>query len=136
VKYLLDTSTCIEFFNRRSEKLLDRLAGTQDADVAVASIVKAELLTGALKRPDRERAQRLEASLFRRYASIPFDDLAAEHYAVDSFPLGGDRPTDRSKRPDDRRDRALAWTHRDHEEPERVRSSAGSDRGGLDGCLA
>jgi tRNA(fMet)-specific endonuclease VapC len=87
VKYLLDTSTCIEFFNRRSEKLLDRLAGTQDADVAVASIVKAELLTGALKRPDRERAQRLEASLFRRYASIPFDDLAAEHYASIRFHL-------------------------------------------------
>jgi len=87
VKYLLDTSTCIEFFNRRSEKLLDRMAATPDSEMSVASIVKAELLMGALKRPDREKAQRLEETLFRRYASIPFDDSAAEHYAAIRFHL-------------------------------------------------
>ena len=60
MKYLLDTSTCIEFFNRRSERLIERMTTTPDSEVAVASIVKAELLTGALKRPDRDKAQRLE----------------------------------------------------------------------------
>jgi tRNA(fMet)-specific endonuclease VapC len=81
VKYLLDTSTCIEFFNRRSERLIERMTATADSEVAVASIVKAELLTGALKRPDRDKAQRLEETLFRRYVSVPFDDAVGEHYA-------------------------------------------------------
>ena len=87
MKYLLDTSTCIEFFNRRSEKLIERLTGALDSEVALASIVKAELLIGALKRPDRENTQRLEETLFRRYASIPFDDSAAEHYASIRYQL-------------------------------------------------
>ena len=87
MKYLLDTSKCIEFFNRRSEKLIERLTATLDSEVVLASIVKAELLMGALKRPDREKAQRLEETLFKRYASIPFDDPAAEHYASIRFQL-------------------------------------------------
>jgi tRNA(fMet)-specific endonuclease VapC len=81
MKYLLDTNTCIQFLNKRSQALIDRLTETPDDDVLVCSIVKAEMFFGSLKSARRERNLVVQRAFFSRYASLPFDDAAAEKYA-------------------------------------------------------
>ena len=49
------------------------------ADIALCSVVKAELLFGAL-RGDKKNVQLL-SNLFAPLLSFDFDDVAAEHYA-------------------------------------------------------
>ena len=78
--YLLDTNTCIQFLNGTSEAIRRQIEGLAARDIALCSVVKAELVYGALKsqRPERNLA-RLR-SFFSRFASMPFDDSAAEIY--------------------------------------------------------
>ena len=78
--YLLDTNTCIQFLNGTSEAIRRQIEGLVARDIALCSVVKAELVYGALKsqRPQRNLA-RLR-SFFSRFASMPFDDSAAEIY--------------------------------------------------------
>ena len=80
MRYLLDTNTCIRFLNGTSERVRQRMAGIEARDIALCSIVKAELLYGALKsaRPDRN-VGRLRP-FFDRFISLPFDDASAEEY--------------------------------------------------------
>lgn len=80
MKYLLDSNTCIRFLNGTSEHVRQRMAAIEPRDIALCSIVKAELLYGALKsaRPDRN-VGRLRP-FFNRFVSLPFDDASAEEY--------------------------------------------------------
>lgn len=80
MKYLLDTNACIRFLNGRSPAIKTHLATVQPEDIALCSVVKAELFYGALKssRPD-ENLQH-QARFVSRFVSLPFDDLAAEIY--------------------------------------------------------
>lgn len=45
--YLLDTNTCINYLNGRSEAIRRRLESQRSQDLALCSVVKAELLYGA-----------------------------------------------------------------------------------------
>ncbi len=47
MKYLLDTNTCIRYINGRSPAIQKRLSSLEKTDVAVCSVVKAELFFGA-----------------------------------------------------------------------------------------
>lgn len=80
MRYLLDTNVCIRYLTGRSPQIRERLESQQPEDVALCSIVKADLLHGALKsaRPRRnlDRIHRF-TGLFE---SIPFDDEAAQDY--------------------------------------------------------
>lgn len=80
MKYLLDTNVCIRYLNGQSPGVREQLESTEPDDVALCSIVKAELFYGALKsaRPGKnlERARRFTD----RFISLPFDDLAAVEY--------------------------------------------------------
>jgi tRNA(fMet)-specific endonuclease VapC len=80
MRYLLDTNTCIRFLNGTSERVRQRMAAMEPRDIALCSIVKAELLYGALKsaRPD-QNVGRLRP-FFNRFVSLPFDDASAEEY--------------------------------------------------------
>jgi tRNA(fMet)-specific endonuclease VapC len=51
------------------------------AEVLLCSVVKAELWHGAEKYGNRERRLRALEMLFAPFASLPFDDAAARHYA-------------------------------------------------------
>mgnify|MGYP001788074512 FL=1 len=51
------------------------------ADIALCSIVKAELLFGALRSEHKESNSQLLQNLFAPLNSFDFDDNAAEHYA-------------------------------------------------------
>lgn len=82
MKYSLDANTCIRLLNSADKAVLTRFAACQPADIAVCSIVRAELLYGA------RRSARIETNLKRLehflapLRTIPFDDQCAHYYGV------------------------------------------------------
>jgi tRNA(fMet)-specific endonuclease VapC len=81
MRYLLDTNTWIDYLKRPRSLVERRLRGTRADDVAVCSVVWAELLHGARKYEKRdERVARIERTL-APFRSLPFDDAAARRYA-------------------------------------------------------
>ncbi len=80
MSYLLDTNVCIHLLNERHPTVLQHFRQHNPADIALCSVVKAELLYAA------RRSQRMEANLqllkifFAPLQSLPFDDACAEHY--------------------------------------------------------
>lgn len=78
--YLLDTNVCIHLLNEKHPAILQHFCQHIPADIALCSVVKADLLYGA------RRSQRVEANLqllkafFAPLQSLPFDDECAEHY--------------------------------------------------------
>ena len=78
--YLLDTNVCIHLLNEKHPVILQHFRQHGPADIALCSVVKAELLYGA------RRSQRIEANLqllktfFEPLQSLPFNDDCAEHY--------------------------------------------------------
>jgi tRNA(fMet)-specific endonuclease VapC len=81
MKYLLDTNVCIRYLNGQSpsiERILTRLSPGQ---VALCSIVRAELLYGALKSAQPKRNTERLAYFFRGFPCLPFEDRASEVYA-------------------------------------------------------
>jgi len=80
VNYLLDTNACIEFLNGTSPSLIETMHAHSPSELALCSVVKAELLFGA------RNSQRVEENLstledfFRPFESFPFDDRSAEIY--------------------------------------------------------
>jgi tRNA(fMet)-specific endonuclease VapC len=79
--YLLDTNVCIVYLNNRSSRVSERLKALVPSDIAVCSIVKAELFYGAMKsrHPDTTLARQRE--FLQPFLSLPFDDHAARRYA-------------------------------------------------------
>lgn len=79
--YLLDTNVCIHLLNERHRGIEQHFRSHAPSEIALCSIVKAELLFGARK------SQRVSANLqrltqfFAPLASLPFDDRCAEEYA-------------------------------------------------------
>lgn len=78
--YLLDTNTCIRYLNARSDSIRRRFESLAAESLAVCSVVRAELIYGAMK------SDRVSANLERTKAflgglvSFPFDDPAADFY--------------------------------------------------------
>ena len=50
MRYLLDTNVCVRFLNGRSAAVRDRLLAISTDDMAVCSVVKAELFYGAMRK--------------------------------------------------------------------------------------
>jgi tRNA(fMet)-specific endonuclease VapC len=79
---LLDTDICIHLLNAREPALLERFHSHSPLDLALCSVVRAELLWGA------RNSTRVEENLerVRLFAeplkSLAFDDDCAEHYAI------------------------------------------------------
>jgi tRNA(fMet)-specific endonuclease VapC len=78
--YLLDTNACIELLNDRDSSIARKIASVAPQTIAVYSVVKAELYHGAYKSNKREANLKLLAKFFQQFASLPFDDSAAEQY--------------------------------------------------------
>jgi tRNA(fMet)-specific endonuclease VapC len=78
--YLLDTNACIELLNDRDSSIVRKIASVAPQTIAVCSVVKAELYHGAYKSNKREANLKLLAKFFKQFASLPFDDSAAEQY--------------------------------------------------------
>ncbi|MBD2359292.1 type II toxin-antitoxin system VapC family toxin [Tolypothrix sp. FACHB-123] len=77
MKFLLDTNTCIIYMRGKNTTLKQKLESTLTSDIAVCSIVKAELFYGAIKSANRERNLTLQQEFLAQFISLPFDDLAA-----------------------------------------------------------
>jgi len=78
--YLLDSNICIHLLNARAPELESHFRAHAPTEIALCSVVKAELLFGA------RNSLRVEANLqrlklfFAPLASLPFDDRSAEEY--------------------------------------------------------
>lgn len=94
--WLLDTNICIGFLKGEDPRIREGFARQSPDDFRLCSIVKAELLFGARKSAHVEKNLTRLNALFRAFESLPFDDLAAEHYGVirnalqaEGKPIGG-----------------------------------------------
>jgi len=79
--YLLDTNVCIVYLNNRAPRVTERLKTLSPSDIAVCSVVKAELFYGAMRSryPDETLAH--QQAFLQPYVSLAFEDRAAERYA-------------------------------------------------------
>ena len=79
---LLDTSVCVGWLTAQDLGMKRQLTSLKRDDVALCSVVKAELLYGARASARvRENLEKLEP-LFALFPSLPFDDAASEHYGA------------------------------------------------------
>lgn len=79
--WLLDTNHWIRLLKGRCPPLANRLKTLPPQEVWLCSIVKEELLHGALGYERPEERLLLLTDLFARHPSVPYDDLAAESAA-------------------------------------------------------
>jgi tRNA(fMet)-specific endonuclease VapC len=80
VIYLLDTNSCIGYLNGRSIGVLRRLQALPSQDVAVCSVVKAELFYGSMRSNNPARSLAQQQDFLNRFISLPFDDQSALIY--------------------------------------------------------
>jgi tRNA(fMet)-specific endonuclease VapC len=80
MRYLLDTNTCIVYLKGRNLNLRQKLEAVAISDMSVCSVVKAELFYGAMKSANPERNSALQQEFLSQFASLPFDDLAAQTF--------------------------------------------------------
>jgi tRNA(fMet)-specific endonuclease VapC len=79
--WLLDTNACISFLRRPGTRLRARFEQLGPAELAVCSVVKAELYHGALRCREPQVAWATAQRFLAPLRSYSFDDRAAERYA-------------------------------------------------------
>lgn len=77
MRYLLDTNVCVVYLNGRSASVRDRLLATPAEEIAVCSVVKAELFYGAFRSNNPKRTLDRQQAFLSRFVSLPFEDEAA-----------------------------------------------------------
>ncbi len=91
MKYLLDTNACIQLLRARgSEAVRRRIEACGEDEVALCSVVRAELLHGAMRSREREHNLTQIRTLLAQFPSLPFDDAAADHAADIPTVLGAE----------------------------------------------
>ncbi len=81
MRYLLDTNVCIRYLNGQSDGIRRMLQRSSHSQVALCSIVRAELLYGVLKSAQPRKNMDRLARFFRGFPCLPFDEAASEAYA-------------------------------------------------------
>jgi tRNA(fMet)-specific endonuclease VapC len=79
--YLLDSNTCIHYLNGRSIEIARKVKSTPSDQIAVCSIVKAELYFGAERSNNTTKTRAEQDEFFAPFQSLSFDDTAANLYA-------------------------------------------------------
>ncbi len=82
MRYLLDTNVCIIYLKGRNLNLKQRLDSLPIEEIAVCSVVKAELYFGAMKSTNPERTFALQQAFLNQFVSLPFDDPAATTFEI------------------------------------------------------
>lgn len=80
MNYLLDTNACINYLNKPSSPVAERIRTERPETIRLCDVVKAELFYGAYKSSRKEANLNLLRLFFGLFASLPFDDRAAEVY--------------------------------------------------------
>ncbi len=78
--FLLDTNVCIRFLNQGHFRIEERFRQYSPAEIALCSVVKAELLFGARHSQKVEENLQLLSRFFAPLSSLFFDDRCAEEY--------------------------------------------------------
>lgn len=78
--YLLDTDTCTAFLRGRDPALRMRFTAVDAQAIVVPAPVRGELFYGAARSQDPLRARQGVDAFLARFASLPFDDTAADAY--------------------------------------------------------
>jgi tRNA(fMet)-specific endonuclease VapC len=91
VTHLPDTNAWIGYLRRKEMALIQRFQQADPADIALCSVVLAELLYGVHRSPPAYRAHNmgLLAQLRSQFISLTFDDRAAEEYGKIRSHLAG-----------------------------------------------
>jgi len=79
--HLLDTNACIGYLRAKNAKLRSRVDSSAPGDIALCTIVLAELLYGAAKSRDPVAEGAAVDAFAAPYACLPFDPAAAAEYA-------------------------------------------------------
>ena len=87
--YLLDTNVCIHLLNQKHPGILQHFQQHSPAEIALCSIVKAELLYGARHSQRVQDNLQLLAKFFAPLVSLPFDDRCAEEAGLICADLAG-----------------------------------------------
>ena len=84
MKYLLDTNACIGWLRMSQPAIVSRMKKESPSDLAICSVVVAELIFGAERSaPAHQAKNRLRVSRLRaQFTSLAFDDFAAQYYGV------------------------------------------------------
>jgi tRNA(fMet)-specific endonuclease VapC len=82
--YLLDSSTCITLLQGRDARLRQRIESCHPKEMALSTIVVAEVMIGSQR---LDRVDEAEA-LVNAFAILPFDEAAARAYAKLPFKRG------------------------------------------------
>ncbi|MGB3495625.1 MAG: type II toxin-antitoxin system VapC family toxin [Elainellaceae cyanobacterium] len=77
MRYLLDTNVCVVYLNGRSSSVRDRLLATPVEEIAVCSVVKAELFYGACRSNNPTQTLERQQAFLSHFVSLPFEDEAA-----------------------------------------------------------
>lgn len=92
--YLLDSNCCIRYL-KGNPGVIHRLSSLPPSDIAVCSVVKAELFYGAMRSNDPTRTGRVQQRFLEQFVSLPFDDQAGlihgrirAHIAALGTPIG------------------------------------------------
>jgi tRNA(fMet)-specific endonuclease VapC len=81
VTWLLDTNACVDYLRSASgSKIAERLAEKSPGDIVMCSVVRAELLFGALLSSRVAENLAKVRQFLSQFVSLPFDDAAAEAY--------------------------------------------------------
>lgn len=96
MRYLLDTNTCIRFINGRSAGIRAKIMEIPDNEIAISTIVQAEMFAGSAKSQFPERSRRTQDEFFSRFEILTFDAAAASEYGdiradleLKGTPIGG-----------------------------------------------
>jgi tRNA(fMet)-specific endonuclease VapC len=80
MSWLLDSNIWIHYLKNRHSSIALHLQQNTPLEIFSCAIVKAELLHGAMKYGVPERRLAIVRETLAPYVSLPFDDLAADHY--------------------------------------------------------
>jgi len=81
LKYLLDTNACINYLNYPQAKVAAVIRSVPLHEIAVCSVVKAELFFGSRKSKNPATNLGKQLQFLDQFESLSFDDEAANAYA-------------------------------------------------------
>lgn len=79
--YYLDANTCIYYLNGKSKNIKDKILSTVPNQIAIPSIVKAELILSAYKSKNKNATLEKVEKFLQPFEIIPFEDQICYHYA-------------------------------------------------------
>lgn len=77
LKYLLDTNACIVYIRNSESGVRRKLETLSKQEIAVCSIVKAEMFYGSMKSQNSQKSLEIQRKFFSQFQSLAFDDEAA-----------------------------------------------------------